>query len=158
MTRKLLIALSPLAFLAASCGAYAAGDSKPAAKAAKADLKIAELGTFEEPWAMAVLPDGALLITEKAGALKLRHPDGRIEEVARLKVDYGGQGGLGDVVLAPDFAKSGLVWLSWAEAGENDTRGAAVGWAHLARGAKTELHGPTVVWRQNPKVEGRGHY
>lgn len=107
---------------------------------------------------MAVLPDGALLVTEKVGKVKLRHKDGRIEEVASLTVDYGGQGGLGDVVLAPDFAKSGKVWLSWVEAGENDTRGAVVGWAQLVRGEKTVLSAPTVVWRQSPKVTGRGHY
>lgn len=128
------------------------------AMAAKQGLVVTRLATFEEPWAMALLPDGALLVTEKAGSLKLRHADGRIENVARLAVDYGGQGGLGDVVLAPDFATSRVIWLSWAEAGSGDTRGAAVGWAHLAQGEKTELHGPKVVWRQDPKVTGRGHY
>ena len=46
-------------------------------------------------------------------------------------VDYGGQGGLGDVVLHPDFAGNGLVYLSCVEAGEGGTRGAAVGRGRL---------------------------
>jgi glucose/arabinose dehydrogenase len=52
-----------------------------------------------------------------------------------------------------------LVYLSWAEAGEGDTRGAAVGRAQFVRtedGAR--LHNLQVIWRQAPKVSGRGHY
>ena len=46
-------------------------------------------------------------------------------------VDYGGQGGLGDVILHPEFASNHIVYLSWAEAGEGGVRGAAVGRARL---------------------------
>lgn len=121
---------------------------------------IQELGTFEAPWALAVLPEGRLLITEKAGKLKLRGADGSVQDVPLpFTVDFGGQGGLGDVIAAPDFAKSGRIYLSWAEAGENDTRGAAVGTGTLVTGAGApRLEGFEVIWRQNPKVTGRGHY
>ena len=75
------------------------------------------------------------------------------------QVDYGGQGGLGDVVLHPDFASNGLVYLSYAEAGEGGTRGAAVGRGRLVAGnGAARLEGFQVIWRQAPKFDGRGHY
>ena len=119
-----------------------------------------ELATFEEPWAMAVLPNGSVLVTEKAGKLKLRKADKSIVDIALpFTVAYGGQGGLGDVIAAPDFAKSGRIYLSYAEAGEGDTRGAAVGTGTLKMaGGAVMLEGFEVIWRQNPKVTGRGHY
>lgn len=104
------------------------------------------------------MPDGAILLTERPGKLKLWR-DGRVQDVAGVpRVDYGGQGGLGDVVLAPDFAESGMVYLSWAEAGPNDTRGAALGRARLIVDGTPRLEGLQVIWRQEPKVTGRGHY
>ena len=85
---------------------------------------------FNEPWAMTFLPDGRLLVTEKKGALKLLDVSAAARTPATIsgvpKVAYGGQGGLGDVVLHPQFASNGLVYLSYAEAGDGDTRGAAV--------------------------------
>ena len=75
-------------------------------------------------------------------------------------VDYGGQGGLGDVVVHPDFADNGLIYLSYAEAGDGDTRGAAVARARLALddAGGGRLSDVEVIWRQVPKVSGRGHY
>lgn len=120
-----------------------------------------ELARFDEPWAIAQLPGSPLaLVTEKAGKLWLVSlRDGRKFAVEGVpKVDYGGQGGLGDIALAPDFAKTGRVYLTWAEAGDGDTRGAAMGWATLIPGPKPALTGLEVLWRQSPKVTGRGHY
>lgn len=117
---------------------------------------------FDEPWAMTFLPGGRhALITEKPGRLKLWQVGG--EEVVEVtgvpSVDYGGQGGLGDVVLHPRFASNNLVYLSYAEAGEGDTRGAAVGRGRLVLdGGQPRLEGFEVIWRQQPKVTGRGHY
>lgn len=121
---------------------------------------IQELGTFDAPWAMALLPDGAVLITEKAGKLKLRQANGTVQDIALpFTVDFGGQGGLGDVIVSPDFSRTGRIYLSWAEAGDNDTRGAAVGSAQLVLGhGAPKLKDFAVIWRQNPKVTGRGHY
>ena len=76
---------------------------------------------FEVPWAMAFLPDGRLLVTEQNGALKLYTPGGASVAIRGVPaVSYGGQGGLSDVVLHPDFASNGLVYLSYAEAGEGE--------------------------------------
>ena len=117
---------------------------------------------LKEPWAMTFLPDGRLLVTEKAGRVLIVTQDGA--QSAPLDgvpdVDYGGQGGLGDVVLHPDFADNKVVYLSYAEAGDDDTRGAAVARGTLALNATGggELNDMTVIWRQHPKVTGRGHY
>jgi len=111
---------------------------------------------------MAFIPDTPFaLITEKRGRLKLWNKEGDIIDVKGApEVDYGGQGGLGDIVLAPDFAKNRMVYLSWAEAGDGSTRGAAVGRARLNMAADggPALEGMEIIWRQYPKVSGRGHY
>ena len=68
------------------------------------ELTAARVATFDEPWAMTFLPDGSLLVTEKRGVLWHVSNNGTKTQVQGLwKVAYGGQGGLGDVVLHPDF-------------------------------------------------------
>ncbi len=131
---------------------------------AQADLPfdIEPTTSFDEPWALAFLPDGRMLVTEKKGRLFLLDGDGRkTGEVRWLPdVDYGGQGGLGDVAVHPDFDENGLVYLSYAESGVGDTRGAAVARGKLTvseRGGGT-LTDVEVIWRQYPKLVGRGHY
>lgn len=127
----------------------------------------AEVTSFDEPWAMTFLPDGRMLVTEKAGKLFLVDQNGEKTPISGIpEVDYGGQGGFGDVVLAPDFTESGRIYLSWIEAGENDTRGAVVAHADLSLapnepGVEAEapqLSNLKTIWTQNPKVTGRGHY
>jgi glucose/arabinose dehydrogenase len=148
-------ALIPLAFLS-GCSA----DDSPAFAQTR-PFEVEEVARFSEPWAMTFLPGGRqALVTEQAGTLKLWTMGGAAIEVAGVpRVDYGGQGGLGDVVLAPDFASSGLVYLSFAEAGEGDLRGAAVGRGRLViQGGAARLDNFQVIWRQVPKMSGRGHY
>lgn len=120
-----------------------------------------EVARFDEPWAMTFLPDGRLLVTEKRGRLRLLDiASGRKGEITGVPaVAYGGQGGFGDVVLHPQYASNGWVYLSYAEVGSGDTRGAAVARAKIAfsgdGGRLTDLQ---VIWRQVPKVTGQGHY
>lgn len=132
-----------------------------AADATAAPFVTKPLATFEEPWAVAFLPDGRLLVTEKKGALRLYAIGGRAHEIRGVpSVAYGGQGGLGDIALHPDFARNRLVYLSYAEAGEGGARGAAVARAELALepGGGGALEKLSVIWRQVPKVSGTGHY
>ena len=153
---SILVALSPVALGLASCGATPAGE-KPAAER---DFTVTEIARFDEPWAIAFLPGTPLaLVTERKGKLKLWEDGGAVRDVAGVPaVAYGGQGGLGDIVLAPDFASTGTVYLTWAEAGDGETRGAALGRARLVLDGAPRLEGLRVIWRQVPKVTGSGHY
>jgi glucose/arabinose dehydrogenase len=158
MTQKALIAIVSLLALACSPTSV---DTKQDGKAGDNSFNVTVVADFDEPWAMTFLPGSPFaLITEKEGKLVLWQADGPVREVSGVpKVDYGGQGGLGDVVLAPDFATSSIIYLSWVEAGDRDTRGAVVGMAKL----DFESDSPTlsdlkIIWKQNPKVTGRGHY
>lgn len=99
------------------------------------------------------------LVTERKGKLRLWQEGGAVRDVAGMpQVAYGGQGGLGDVALAPDFATSGTIYLTWAEEGQGNTRGAALGRAKLVLEGAPRLEGLQVIWRQEPKVSGQGHY
>jgi glucose/arabinose dehydrogenase len=142
--------------------ATAAACAAPTTSAFAQDLPftMTEIADFDIPWAMAFLPDGRLLVTEQRGALKLYTPGGSNVAIRGVpQVSWFGQGGLGDIVLHPDFADNGLVYLSYAEAGEGETRGAAVARAKLALdGNGGELQNLQVIWRQSPKVDGGGHY
>ncbi|MDA0706615.1 MAG: PQQ-dependent sugar dehydrogenase [Proteobacteria bacterium] len=149
MKAKLLV--TTLSFFIVACGH--AQSSLP--------FDIEPVASFDEPWAMAFLPDGRMLVTEKKGALLIVTRDGqKSAAVAGVPaVDYGGQGGFGDVALHPDFRDNNRIYLSYVEAGADDTRGAAVARATLQLteqgGALADVE---VVWRQYPKVVGRGHY
>jgi glucose/arabinose dehydrogenase len=117
--------------------------------------------SFDEPWAMSFLPDGRLLVTEKKGRLfVVSTTDGTSAPVSGVpEVDYGGQGGLGDVVLHPDFAENNQIYLSYAESADDNKRGAAVVSATISLVPGEEsLSNVNVIWRQQPKVTGRGHY
>ena len=111
---------------------------------------------------MTVLPDNRLLVTEKSGKLWWADPKTgqKLAITGVPAVVDAGQGGLGDVVLHPDFARNQWIYLSYVEAGEAHTQGAAVARARLQMdelggGRLSEV---TVVWRQTPKVTGDGHY
>lgn len=145
---------------AADPAALDASGDHPAAPLADAPFTVEEVASFNEPWAMTFIPGTrAALITEKSGKLKLWQENGPTLDVAGVPaVAYGGQGGLGDVIVAPDFATSGTVYLSWAEAGAGDTAGAVVGMAKLVQGATPRLEGLKTIWSQSPKVSGKGHY
>jgi len=122
---------------------------------------LTELADFSAPWALEFLPDGRLLVSEMVGAIKLLNlDDGTIGEVTGVPaVDHAGQGGMGDIVLHPDYAQNDLLYFSYVEAGENDTRGAIVARARLAlSGDGGRLENIEVLWRQDPKVTGQGHY
>lgn len=112
-----------------------------------------------EPWAMTFLPDGRMLVTEKRGALHVVTPSGQVSAaIAGVpEVTYKVHGGLGDVVLHPDFAENRVVYLTWAEAGDDGTSGAALGRGRLDL-ETLRLEDFEVLWRQTPKVAQERHY
>jgi glucose/arabinose dehydrogenase len=112
---------------------------------------------LEHPWALAFLPDGRMLVTERPGRLRIVERDGRVSEplagVPQVLAD--GQGGLLDVALDPRFADSRLVYLSYAEPGVYGTAGTAVARGRLGEGRLEDVR---VIYQQQPKVQGSYHF
>lgn len=146
--------------------AAAAAAPKPAPKQATTHAVPSDLGPlqvtevasgFEHPWAVALLPDGGFLVTERPGRLRRVGADGAIS--APLKnvpeVWAQGQGGLLDVVLAPDFAASRRIYLSYAEPGPDGSAGTAVATATLGADALDEVK---RIYQQQPKLVGPNHF
>jgi glucose/arabinose dehydrogenase len=82
---------------------------------------------LEQPWGVAFLPDGRMLVTEKNGRLRVvenGRPGPPIAGVPPVKAD--GQGGLLDVAVHPDYAGNGWVYLSFSDPGENGSAMTAV--------------------------------
>lgn len=168
MPNRMMFLCLPIALLACSNGDSTVADNassqsgeSPIAPVDRLPFSIRTMAKFEAPWAMAFLPDGRLLVTEKAGILKLYSPaSGTTITVAGVpEVVDQGQGGFGDVVPGPGFRDNGLLYLSWVEAGDEGLTGAAVGRAKLVENeAGTRLEGLRVIWRQRPKVNGDGHF
>lgn len=126
-------------------------------------LRAEVLESFDSPWAMTWLPDGRGLVTEKSGALWLIDAQGRkITTVSGLPpIRARGQGGLGDVILHPDFAGNNSLYISYVERDPQDRSlsGAAVDRARLViDGAGARLEGRMRIWEQMPKTTGNGHY
>ena len=122
----------------------------------QARLSVVASG-LSHPWAVAPLPDGGFLVTERGGNLRRIGADGSISEPVKgvPAVAARGQGGLLDVALAPDFATSHRIYLTYAEPGENGTSGTAAAYATLDGDTLPEL---TVIYRQEPKVDAEYHY
>lgn len=109
------------------------------------------------PWGMALLPDGRLLVTERAGRLRVWSADaGLSEPVAGIpEVWANGQGGLLDVALAPDFETSRLVYLSYARPGPDGGAATALG---RARFEDDRLTGFERIFTEEPWIEGPNHF
>jgi glucose/arabinose dehydrogenase len=113
-------------------------------------------GGLENPWALAFLPDGRILVTERPGRLRIVE-DGRVSRpVAGLPEVYArGQGGLLDVAPARDFAETGVLFLSYAEPAQGGRARTAVARARLAGDRLEDL---AVLFRQTPALEGGRHF
>ena len=146
-----------LAVLLMLCGAglsAAAATSPPPPAPATASTFTSGL---KQPWGMAFLPDGRILVTQKAGELVIVSADGKSvgAPVGGVPaVHSAGQGGLLDVALDPDFATDPWVYLSYSEPGSAGS-GTAVARGRLVGNA---LQNVGVIFRQLPKVSGNGHY
>lgn len=165
--------------------AFAAQTNAPEAE--KTAITVTEVAKgLEHPWGMQFLPGGGYLVTERSGTLRIIGADGKISEPVSgvPKVVAQGQGGLLDVLLAPDFATSGLIYLSYTEPREASPP--QTGAKAIADGVKRMLPGSEnvglknattvargklalsgdagtlsdvqVVFRQQPAFEGRHHY
>lgn len=112
------------------------------------------------PWALAFLPgDGGMLVTERPGRLRLIDAQGRLSEPLEgvPQVFAEGQGGLLDVQLSPDFDSDRLVYLSYAQKGDEGKAGTAVGRGRLADDRRS-LEDFTVIFEQQPKLSTGLHF
>ena len=156
MILRSLFAASMLA--ATACSADPQAGQQGAASGGKPFVETI-VADFDSPWAMTFLPDRRMLVTEKDGRLLLVSADGKSRAtIATFKVASAGQGGLMDVVLAPDFAASKRVYLSWSEAGQGGN-GVVLARGTLAGAAGAERLGNVeTLFRAMPFVAGDGHY
>ena len=165
MNRKVLQAAT-VAALCAACQSQ--GSAQGDKRAGKLPFSVTEIAEFETPWAMAFLPGSGVpltnmaLLTEKQGKLWLVDvTNGKRTAVSGVPtVTVAGQGGLGDVMPHPDFAGNQRIYLSFVEGDADGTKGAALGYGRLdlANSAAPALRDFKVIWRQQPKVDGNGHF
>jgi glucose/arabinose dehydrogenase len=144
---------------AAAPSARSAANASPRPMDSQAGpIQVRELATgLRHPWGLALLPDGGFLVTERVGSLRRIGADGNVSApLAGVPAVYArGQGGLLDVVLAPDFAQSRRIYLSYAEPGEGVLAGTAVASAVLGDAGLSEVK---VIYRQIPKVDTENHF
>ncbi len=164
-----LTACQPAADSQASGSAASGGSASPSAATASAQEVLSvptQLGPatvttlargLANPWGMAFLPDGDMLVSERGGALRRVAADGSVS--APLSgvpaVVAEGQGGLFDVVLSPSFGEDGLVYLTYAEPGEGKLAGTAAARGRLEGDGLVDVE---VIFRQSPKTDSRHHF
>jgi len=158
MNARMLGFACTLSFTLLACsGASSPGEAQTGD--ASRPFEITALGTFDAPWAMAFLPGGRILVTQKQGAMILFDPaSGAKQTVAGTPaVVSAGQGALMDVVPAPDFATSNKIYFSYSEAGEGKTNGVALATATLDQAAPA-LKDMKVIFRATPYIESAAHW
>ena len=115
---------------------------------------------LENVWGMAFLPDGSMLVTERAGRIRIVSAAGKVgEPLSGLPTIFAqGQGGLMDVVLAPDFASSKKIYFSYSEPGEGSLSGVNSTAVSFATLNGNKLENLTRVFSQKPKVDSGNHF
>lgn len=143
----------------AGCAVDARQGAGAAQQSAGLPFRVQVVADFESPWAMTFLPDGRMLITEKAGTLLVVSADGqqrtRVDGIPTVSSD--GQGGLMDVVLHPGFAQNRFVYFSYSEAGQGG-KGVVLARGVFADGAQPALQKVETLFRASPYVDGDGHF
>jgi glucose/arabinose dehydrogenase len=146
--------------LAAGPAAAVITDAPPPAEPSKIKVETVADG-LEHPWGLQFLPDGRLLVTERPGRMRLVSKDGQLSEpIAGVpEVAAVGQGGLLDVLLAPDFADSGTIYFSYGEPRGEDKNATSVARAKLVTdGESGRLEDVKVVFRQEPATASGLHF
>jgi aldose sugar dehydrogenase len=113
------------------------------------------------PWGLAFLPDGKMLVTERPGRLRVLSADGKqkSEPVSGIPaVDARGQGGLLDVALDPDFTTNQLIYWSFAEATPAGTNNTAVARGKFIDGPAPAVANVQVIFRQMPSLNSALHF
>jgi len=139
--------------------AFAAQTRAPEARTDVA-IAVEEVASgLTEPWAVEVMPDGRVLVTEKPGRLRIVTRDGMVSApIAGLpEVDARGQGGLLDVALSPAFASDLLIYWSYSEARGDGANGTSVARGQLSADS-SRVENVQVIFRQLPAWRSNGHF
>jgi aldose sugar dehydrogenase len=162
MHAKVLAGLVIFAALAALAPQGAAEQTRAPALATKQRLAVTTYASgLANPWGLAFLPDGRLLVTERPGRMRIVGKDGRLSPpVANVPEVYAvGQGGLLDVALGPGFASSGTIYFSYAEPRAGGGAATTVARAKLVPdGEGARLEDMKTVFRQQPAGSGGVHF
>lgn len=155
---------SVLAFAVAAAGlpgpATAAQTNAPAAPKTKVAVATVT-DKLSHPWGLQVLPDGRYLVTERDGAMRVISPQGAVTAPidGLPNVVNKGQGGLLDVLLAPDYATTGTIFFSYAEPRGNFRNGTTVVRAKLVlEGQSGRIEDGQIIFRQEPAATGFHHF
>ncbi|QJP17932.1 PQQ-dependent sugar dehydrogenase [Starkeya sp. ORNL1] len=143
-------------------GAGAAQDGKTVtSKSSAGNLEVETVASgLENPWGLAFLPDGRMLVTERPGRLRIISRSGTVSApVANVPpVFANGQGGLLDIALAPDFADSRMVYFSYAEPREGAAGTSVARGKLMEEAGNAWLDGVQVIFRQQPASGGSNHF
>ena len=114
---------------------------------------------LENPWAVAFLPEGRFLVTEKPGRMRVLSATGqRGEPLQGLpNIAAGGQGGLLDVITDSQFARNRTIYFCYSEPGDGGANSTALARAELAAD-RSQLENVKVIFSQKPKVASRAHF
>ena len=126
----------------------------------KAEIAVESVARgLNRPWGLAFLPDGRMLVTEKPGRLRIVTPDGKLSQplAGVPAVSAGGQGGLLDVALDPNFADNRLIYFTYAET-RGDGNATTAARARLNEAAGTGLENLAIIFRQEPTYAGNNHF
>lgn len=127
-------------------------------KTEKATLELSEVSQgLNHPWSLAFLPDGQLLVTERAGHLRLVSKEGQVSApISGVPVVQAkGQGGLLGVTLDPNFSSNQFIYLSYSEPEGDGLSRTSVAKAKLSELKLTEVQ---VIFRQAEAINAAHHY
>ncbi|MFM1813941.1 MAG: hypothetical protein RLZ98_636 [Pseudomonadota bacterium] len=160
--RAALATLLPALMLVAGTMSATAQQTRAPAPAERSQFKTTKIAEgLEHPWAVQELTDGRLIVTERPGRIRIVDAEGRLSSpVANVpKVAADGQGGLLDLVLAPDFATSRTLYFTYSEPRGSGRSGTALAKAVLdADGKKPALSNVRVIFRQKPDTRSALHF
>ena len=112
---------------------------------------------LQQPWALAFLPDGRMLVTEKPGRMRIVDAAGNLSTplAGVPKVLFKGQGGLLDVVLDPQFASTHRIYFSYSEPRDDEANGTTVAYAELEQ---DRIENTKIIFRQQPAMKSDKHF
>jgi glucose/arabinose dehydrogenase len=140
--------------------AFAGQTRAPERKSGVAFDVVTVAAGLQNPWGMAFLPDQRILVTERAGRLRIVGLDGTLSPAVTglPATDPRGQGGLLDVALDPAYATSKLIYWSYAEPRDDGTNNTAVARGRLVDGAEPRVEDVQVIFHQVPSLKSTMHY